>query len=91
MTQKPYRFQFFLPNARVLTEQQVDSQAADRIRAKTTGQNGLWIEIPCPDRECLDANGNLTIPSDSSQERGTWLNVFCPENECQIQQSTDLP
>ena len=91
MNQKPYRFQFFLPNARLLTEQEVESLAKDRSRAEAADQNGLWIEIPCPDSACLDDVGNLTIPGDASQEKETWRNAFCPEGECELLQSTDLP
>ena len=89
--QQPFRFQFFLPDARLLTEREVERLAADRAHADASGKNGLWIEIPCPDRSCLDANGKLTIPSGQAQGKGTWLNVFCPENICEIVQSTDLP
>jgi hypothetical protein len=90
--QKPFHFRFFLPNARLLSEYEINNLPADKIRASNaTSKHGLWIEVPCPDRSCLDPNGNLTIPTEESAGKGTWLNVFCPEGACEIAESTDVP
>jgi hypothetical protein len=75
-----------------MTEQEINSLPADKVRSGTaSGKKGLWIEIPCTDRSCLDADGKLTIPTEASEGKGTWLNVFCPEGACEITASTDVP
>jgi hypothetical protein len=90
--QTPFRFQFFLPDARLMTEQEINSLPADKVRSgAASGKKGLWIEIPCADRACIDADGKLTIPTEQSEGKGTWLNVFCPEGACEIAESTDVP
>lgn len=90
--QNSFRFQFFLPEARVMSDQEVAALPADKIRTSTaSGKNGLWIEVSCPDRSCLTADGKLTIPTEQSAGKGIFLNMFCPEGACEIVESTDVP
>lgn len=89
------RFKFFLPEARILTQEEVAALPAEKKTAASAGgKEGLWIEIHCPDASCLDDKGHISIPAAGSKpgkERGTWLNLFCPEGQCEISESTDLP
>lgn len=91
--QKPFRFQFFLPDARMMSEGEIKSLPPEKTRSgAAAGREGLWLEITCPNRSCLDAEGNLTLPvASSSSKKGVFLNLFCPEDACAIVQSTDLP
>jgi hypothetical protein len=90
--QKPFRFKFFLPDARVLTESEINSLPAEKVQSvKATGRKGLWLEINCPDGSCLDSEGRITLPVQESEDEGIFLNLFCPEGSCEIVQGTDLP
>lgn len=91
--QKPFQFQFFLPNARLMSESEIKRLPPEKIRASGAGNEGLWLEMDCPDRSCLDSKGHLTLPAHESQGKGKgiFLNLFCPEDTCEIVQSTDLP
>lgn len=89
---KPIRFKFFLPEARVMSDEEVKALSAEKIRAgEAEGQSGLWIEINCPDRSCLSADGRLVLPTEKTAGKGIFLNLFCPEDACEIVHSTDLP
>ena len=89
------RFKFFLPDARVLSADEITALPADKkTAAQATGKEGLWIEIYCPDTSCLDEKGHISIPSTgkaTEKEKGTWLKLFCPEGQCEITQSSGLP
>jgi hypothetical protein len=89
---KPFQFKFFLPDARVLSESEIDSLPAEKVQSvKAAGREGLWLEINCPDGSCLDAEGRITLPVQESEGEGIFLNLFCPEGSCEILQGTDLP
>lgn len=89
--QKPFRFQFFLPNARLMSASEIERLSAEKNRAGGAPNVGLWLEMDCPDRSCLDSKGNLTLPVQGSKDKGIFLNLFCPEDTCEILQSSDLP
>ena len=87
-------FRFFLPNARILGKEEIANLPPEKIKAAGGTQDGLWLEIVCPDESCIDGKGNITIPSKGAKpqkEKGLFLNLFCPEKSCEIVQSTDLP
>jgi hypothetical protein len=89
---KPFQFKFFLPDARVLDEQEIGEMEKHEDAVSASNQEGLWIEIKCPDRSCLDDQGRLTLPvtEQETETEGVFLNLFCPEGRCQIVQSTDI-
>ncbi|MFZ0132528.1 MAG: hypothetical protein WAK95_08285 [Desulfobacterales bacterium] len=97
MQENSARFTFFFPEARVLRKEEVDALPSDkRQAAATSGQQGVWLEINCPDKSCISADGKITIPAAGStaganKDKGVWLNLFCPEDSCELQQNTDLP
>jgi hypothetical protein len=92
---KTSRFRFFLPDARILGQNEIANLPPEKLKsAESSGQKGLWVEIACPDESCIDDEGNITIPAkgtDMSGKRGAFLNLFCPEGSCEVVQSSDLP
>ncbi|AOY58228.1 MULTISPECIES: hypothetical protein [Desulfococcus] len=92
--EKQFQFKFFLPNARLLSDSEIKKLSANNITsAGADEKNGLWLEITCPDRSCLDADGRIVIPTQESKkkDKGFFLELFCPEDSCEIVESTDLP
>lgn len=89
------RFKFFLPNARILNDSEIANLSPEKRKAEESGrQDGLWIEIICPDESCIDKEGNITIPAKGAKvvsENGVFLSLFCPNDSCEVVQSTDLP
>ena len=89
------RFTFFLPDARVLNEEEVAALSTEKRAAAGSGKKeGIWLEISCPNGSCVGDDGRLTIPNvgaESGQNKGIWLNLFCPEGTCELNQMTDLP
>jgi hypothetical protein len=92
---KASRFRFFLPNARLLGKDEIASLPPEKLKAAKAGaQQGLWLEIACPNESCIDDDGNIIIPAkgaDAYDKKGFFLNLFCPEDSCEVLQSTDLP
>lgn len=91
---KPFQFKFFLPEARLLDNDEVAALHAKLNQsAPSSTDKGLWIEMTCPDRSCLDDEGRLTLPvtGEEPKQKGIFLNLFCPEGRCEIVQSTDVP
>ena len=88
--QKPFRFHFFLPDARLLSEEEIDSMPESR-KEYASAKQGLWLEIQCPDASCIDSEGRITLPPGKSGEEGFFLDLFCPGGSCEVVQSTDLP
>ena len=89
------RFRFFLPEARVLNQDEIANLPPEKLKAaESGGQDGLWLEIVCPDESCIDEDGNITITTrglDSASNKGIFLSLFCPDDSCEVYQSTDLP
>lgn len=93
--EKNSRFRFFLPDARILGKDEIANLPSEKLAAVPSGgQDGLWLEIVCPNESCIDDDGNITIPAkgtDTSGKKGIILSLFCPEDSCEVTQSTDLP
>jgi hypothetical protein len=89
------RLKVFLPNARLLTEEEIAGLPAEKRGAvKVAGGDGLWIEVDCPEGSCSIDGSKITIPAGGvtpGESKGIWLNLFCPEDQCELEQSTDLP
>jgi hypothetical protein len=91
---KPFQFKFFLPDARLLGNDEIESLRAKLDQSSPRNiEKGLWIEMTCPDQSCLDNEGRLTLPvtGNKPERKGIFLNLFCPEGRCEIVQSTDIP
>jgi hypothetical protein len=70
LNEKPFKFKFFLPKARLLNQIEIDQLPADKHRAAgATDTDGLWVEINCPDRSCLDTDGRITLPTQESKAK----------------------
>ena len=89
------RFTFYFPEARVLSREEIEALAPDKRQAAAeSGQQGVWLEINCPDKSCINADGKITISAVGTEAKakgGVWLNLFCPKDSCELRQSTDLP
>jgi hypothetical protein len=91
---KPFQFKFFLPDARLLDRDEISTLHAKLDQsAPQADEKGLWIEVTCPDRSCLDEDGKLTLPvaGEEPERKGIFFNLFCPEGRCEIVQATDIP
>lgn len=89
---KPFRFKFFLPDARQLDADEIEKLPAEKRKAvEAAGKEGIWLEIKCPDDSCLDSEGRITLTPRQSEDKGIILDLFCPDDSCEIVQSTDLP
>jgi hypothetical protein len=87
------RFTFFFPGARILSDQERASLPEEKKQAAAeAGKEGVWLEVDCPDRSCIE-EGKIVIPAaaTAAEGEGYWLNLFCPENSCKISEMTDLP
>ena len=91
---KPFRFKFFLPDARILEKDEIANLPREKLTSvKAGGREGLWLEIAWPDASCMDDAGNITIPAkrgDLSGKKGFFLSLFCPGDSCEIVQSSDF-
>jgi hypothetical protein len=91
-SENSFKFRFFLPDTRLLSNEEIESLPADKLRtAEAAGRQGLWLEISCPDRSCLDEQGRITLPTHEAEGKGTWLKLFCPEGSCEMAEATDVP
>jgi hypothetical protein len=88
------QFTFFFPEARVLSGEEVEALKPEKRQAAAkSGQQGVWLEINCPDSSCISEDGKITVSAvgtEAKSKGGVWLNLFCPEDSCEIRQSTDL-
>ncbi|MDD2603629.1 MAG: hypothetical protein RBR20_08295 [Desulfobacterales bacterium] len=93
-TKTKSRLKFFIPEARLLTEDEKAALPKDKKDA-VSGKPGLWIEVLCPEGACSVEGDRITLPSGTAAEtggaRGIWLNLFCPDNQCELRSYTDLP
>lgn len=83
----------FIPEARVLTEDERAALPRDKRQA-VAGKRGLWLEVDCPRGACSFEKNKITLPSaaaESTGGNGLWLDLFCPENQCELRHYTDLP
>jgi hypothetical protein len=92
-TENKNRLKVFIPEARVLTEDEKAVLPRDKKEA-VASKPGLWIEVLCPEGACSQEGDRITLPSGAAETggvKGIWLNVFCPDNQCELRSYTDLP
>jgi hypothetical protein len=81
-----HRFTFYFPQAKVLSSAEVASLPADKRKAaETSGREGVWLEVHCPEGSCIGKDGKITLQAagiSGKSDKGLWLNVFCPEDSC---------
>jgi hypothetical protein len=87
------RLKVFITGARLLSEAEIAGLPEKKLRS-VSGQNGLWIEVGCPEGSCSLERDKITLPAGGvvpEEAKGIWLSLFCPEDQCMIEQSSDLP
>lgn len=93
-TKTKSRLKFFIPEARLLTEDEKAALPKDKKDA-VSGKPGLWIEVLSPEGACSVEGDRITLPCGTAAEtggaKGIWLNLFCPDNQCELRGYTDLP
>lgn len=64
-------------------------------REASQGQEGLWLEIFCPDGACLTDEERGKVPERAEaprgKDKGYWLKLFCPDDTCQIDNGSKAP
>jgi len=82
----------FIPTARLLSAAEIKAlPVKDRQPA---GDEGLWVEVACPDDSCTIDGGHICLPAalpSSKKDKGAWLKIFCPEDRCYFDSAADLP
>jgi hypothetical protein len=56
-------------------------------------RNGVWLEVDCPDRDCVIGEGKLALHvlcARDEESEGLWTRLFCPEDQCFAEQATDV-
>jgi hypothetical protein len=95
MAQTDKRFAFFFPGLRMLSNAEIAALPEDKRRAaESSRQQGVWLEIPCPDDACIQSDGKICVEAvtpGGKADRGVWLNIFCPEDSCLFKSGTELP
>jgi muconolactone delta-isomerase len=85
----------FFPKARALSNEEVDTLSAEeKAFAKECQDRGVWLEIFCPDDNCLLEGERMQLPifcKDSKNRQDLWLEIFCPDNSCELSVATQLP
>ena len=93
-TAKTNRLKVFLPNARLLSEAERSQLPVEKKYNAATDEQGLWIEVDCPQDACAIEGSTVTLPAGGvarEEAQGIWLSLFCPQNQCVIDEYTDLP
>ena len=89
------RKKVFLPKARALSSEEVNTLSDnEKAFAKECQDRGVWLEIFCPDDNCLLEEERMKLPifcEDSAKKRDLWLEILCPDNNCEISGATHLP
>jgi hypothetical protein len=89
------RMTFYFPGLRMLSRAEIDAlPESRRTAAESSGDSGVWLEVPCPKEACFKGKGKVCIdalPAEREEREGLWLRAFCPEYSCLASGGTDLP
>ena len=92
---KEGRLKVFITGARLLSAEEVSQLPEEKqSAAAAAGDQGLWIEVPCPENACSTEGDKITLPAGGivgGEKKGLWLNLFCPEDQCVLEQPSALP
>jgi hypothetical protein len=62
---KPLQFKFFLPDARLLDNDEIAALRAKLDHsAPSPDEKGLWIEMTCPDHSCPEGRCEIVQSTD---------------------------
>ncbi len=93
--EKKSHFTFFLPQSRVLDDSEIKALPDHKKKAaEAAGAAGVWLEVPCPDGDCMEGKGKITLEAVGAkgrEDKGVWLNIFCPEDRCLFKTGVELP
>lgn len=85
----------FIPKARILSQEEVGSLTErEKTFQKECKDNGLWLEIFCPDDACLLEEERIKLPvfcENPKHDHSLWLDIFCPSGSCEVNDSSKLP
>lgn len=87
------RLKVFVPNARILTSEEVMGLPEESVEYMRKARSGIWLEVDCPDRDCVIEEGKIALHVMCARDKaseGLWMRLFCPENQCFAEQSTDV-
>ena len=89
------RRKVFFPDARALSSEEVAALSDDaKSFAGECRDRGVWLEIFCPDDNCLAEAERVKLPvfcDNPSGRKDLWLEVFCPDDSCEISAASRLP
>lgn len=82
----------FCPDTRTLSPEEISSLSPEERRNIEAADEGVWLEVKCPDKECLIGQ-RMMIPVRGVEhgDQGLWHELFCPEDRCVAESPTDLP
>jgi len=85
----------FCPNVRAISHDDIkDLFSPNEVNAIEGGDEGVWLEVPCPAEQCLRGENMITLPARGAgrgRSKDLWLKVFCPQDNCLFTEATDLP
>ena len=71
MTAEKSRFRFFLPDARILEQSEIENLPPEKLNSVNAGdRERIWLEIKCPNESCIDDKGNISIPAEGVASSG---------------------
>ena len=80
--------------AEVQTGKDLDKLSVNgRIISEECQRRGLWLELFCPDDNCLLEAERIKLINfceDSEDRHDHWLEVFCPDGSCEISEPSQL-
>ena len=85
------RIKVFVPGARLLASAEIMGLTEED---ETKGGEGVWLEVACPDRDCVVGEGKIALQvicARDKESEGVWTRLFCPEESCFAEQATDIP
>lgn len=87
------RLKVFVPNARILTSNEVMELPEDSVEYMRSARSGVWLEVDCPDRDCVIEEGKIALHVRCARDKASeslWMRLFCPEDRCFGKQPTDV-
>ena len=89
------RRKVFFPDTRTLSSDEVAALSDnEKAFAGECRDRGVWLEIFCPDDNCLAEAERVKLPlfcENSGGRKDLWLEVFCPADSCEVSGPSQLP
>ena len=95
LKEKASRRKVFWPNARALSGEEVAALSDnEKAFAGECRGRGVWLELFCPDDNCLLEAERVKLPVFCDNPAGgqdLWLEIFCPADSCELSGASQLP